>query len=94
MKISFAEPKLPVRGFLVFLVGGDGELSAAAKTVDKATTGALSRAVNARGFSGKKGENLTVLAPQGREDLNILLFGSGAAKDLDTLQAQEIGAGI
>jgi leucyl aminopeptidase len=94
MKISFAEPKLPVRGFLVFLVGGDGELSAAAKTVDKATTGALSRAVNARGFSGKKAENLTVLAPQGREDLNILLFGSGAAKDLDTLQAQEIGAGI
>jgi len=92
MKISFAEPKFPARGFVVFLMGGDGELSASAKTLDKATNGAISRAVEARSFVGKKGETLSVFSPAGRESLNILLVGAGAAKDLDTLMAQEIGA--
>lgn len=92
MKISFAEPKLPARGFVVFLMGGDGELSASAKSLDKAIKGAISRAVEARSFVGKKGETLSVFSPEGREHLNILLVGAGSAKDLDTLRAQEIGA--
>jgi len=94
MKISFAEPKLPANGFVVVLMGGDGELSSSGKTLDKATKGALSRAVDARSFVGKKGETLTLYAPAGREKLNIVLVGVGAAKDLDTLRAQEIGAAI
>ena len=94
MKISFAETKLPTTGTLVFLIGGNGELGSSAKAIDKATKGALSRAVEARSFSGKKGETLAVHAPQGREKLNVLLVGTGATADLDTLQAQEIGAQI
>ena len=94
MKISFAETKLPTSGYLVFLVGGSGDLAPSAKAVDKATKGALSRAIEARSFSGKKGETLAVHAPQGREKLSIVLVGTGAAVDLDALKAQEIGAQI
>ncbi len=94
MKISFGEPKLPSRGLAVFLVGGDGALGASAKSVDKATEGAISRAIEARNFTGKKGESVAVLGPHGRENLNIMVVGAGAAADLDQLQAQEIGAAI
>ncbi len=94
MKISFAETKLPISGYLVLLVGGDGELSTSAKSIDKATKGALARAMEARSFTGKKGESLAIYAPQGREKINILLLGTGAAKKLDVLQAQEVGAHI
>ncbi len=94
MKIAFAEPKLPTSGLLVFLVGAEAQLGAAAKSVDKATKGALTRALKAGNFAGKKGENLSILAPQGREKTTILLVGAGEAKDLDALRAQEIGSQI
>ncbi|MDA0786775.1 MAG: leucyl aminopeptidase [Proteobacteria bacterium] len=94
MKISFAEPKLPTSGLLVFLIDADGRLGTSAKAVDKATQGALSRALKAASFAGKKGESLSVLAPQGREQATILLVGAGDAKDVDALRAQEIGAQI
>ncbi len=94
MKISFAEPKVPSRGMVVLLVGSDGALGTSAKSIDKATGGALARAIEARNFTGKKGESVAVLAPHGRETLNILLVGAGAGADLDTLQAQELGATI
>ncbi len=94
MKISFAEPKLPTSGVLVFLVDADARLGSSAKAVDKVTKGALSRALKAGSFAGKKGESLSILAPQGREKATILLIGAGNAKDLDALRAQEIGAQI
>mgnify|MGYP003625850549 CR=1 FL=1 len=94
MKISFTEPKLPTSGLLVFLVDADARLGTSAKAIDKATKGALSRALKASSFAGKKGESLSVLAPQGREKATILLIGAGEAKDLDALRAQEIGAQI
>jgi leucyl aminopeptidase len=94
MKISFAEPKLPTSGLLVFLVDADARLGTSAKAIDKATKGALSRALKAASFAGKKGESLSVLAPQGREKTTILLIGAGDAKDMDALRAQEIGAQI
>ncbi|MBO6781972.1 MAG: leucyl aminopeptidase [Alphaproteobacteria bacterium] len=94
MKISFAEPKQPSRGLAVFLVGGDGALGAHAKAIDKATEGAVKRAIDAANFTGKKGESVSVLAPHGRENLNIVIVGTGAAQDLDTIRAQEVGAAI
>ncbi|MDE0780093.1 MAG: leucyl aminopeptidase [Alphaproteobacteria bacterium] len=94
MKISFAETKLPTSGYLVLLVGGDGVLGASAKSIDKTTKGAISRAIDARSFTGKTGESLAIFAPQGIEKLNILVMGVGAAKDLDTLQAQKVGAQV
>jgi len=94
MKISFAEPKLPTSGVLVFLVDSDARLGASAKAVDKATKDALARALNASSFAGKKGESLTIIAPQGREKLTVLLVGAGPAKDVDGLRAQEIGAQV
>jgi len=94
MKISFAEPKLPTSGLLVFLVDADARLGSSAKAIDKATKGALTRALKAASFAGKKGESLSVLAPQGREKATILLIGTGDAKDMDALRAQEIGAQI
>ncbi|HCP00314.1 MAG: leucyl aminopeptidase [Alphaproteobacteria bacterium] len=92
MKISFAEPKIPTSGVVVFLIDADVRLAGIAKAVDRATKGALSRALNAASFSGKKGESLSVIAPQGREKLTVFLVGVGQANELSTLRAQEIGA--
>jgi leucyl aminopeptidase len=94
MKISFIEPKVPARGMVVLLVGSDGALGTSAKSIEKATGGALARAMKARNFTGKKGESLAVLAPHGCETLNILMIGTGAGADLDVLRAQELGAKI
>ncbi|MBO22724.1 MAG: leucyl aminopeptidase [Rhodospirillaceae bacterium] len=94
MRISFAELKLPTSGVLVLLVDAEVRLSVSAKAVDKATKGALARALDAAKFAGKKGESLSVIAPQGREKLTVLLVGAGKAKDLDCLRAQEIGAQV
>ena len=94
MKISFAETKLPITGYVILLVGKDGELGASARSVDKATKGAVARAIEAGSFTGKKGESLAIYAPQGREKLSILLMGMGSAKKLDVQQAQEVGAYI
>ena len=80
---------------VVVLMGGDGELSSSGKTLDKATKGALSRAVDARSFVGKKGETLTLYAPAGREKLNIVLVGVGSRERPGYFgRAQEIGAAI
>jgi leucyl aminopeptidase len=94
MRTSFAEPKLPARGVVVFLAGSDEKLGASARRLDNATGGALTRAAKAGGFSGKKGSQVTILAPHGSEDLTILLVGIGELVRFDALRAQEIGASI
>ena len=69
LDVSFAKPALPKSGALVLLVeegggpgGATGELWRAA---DEATGGAVSRALTAAEFKGKKGQTATILAPGG-----------------------------
>lgn len=94
MKISFAKPGLPSEGALAVGVLEGRTLTPAAAELDKATGGALTRAIKASRFEGKKDQTLTVLAPHGTDLSRVLLIGLGKAADITELQAQSIGGTI
>jgi leucyl aminopeptidase len=61
----------------------DGSLSAAARTVDAATGGVLSKLLAQKEFVGKANELLAVVAPAGLKARQVLLVGLGAAGQVD-----------
>jgi leucyl aminopeptidase len=77
MKISFAPVTLPKRGAIAVPVAKDRQLMASAKKLDKATGGALVRAMAASRFKGEKGGLLEVLAPSGVDNSRVILMGLG-----------------
>ncbi len=91
MKISFAHPALPHRGAYAVGVYADRKLTPSAKALDKATRGALGRAMAASRFKGKKGQTLQMLAPAGSKLDVIVLLGLGEEKKVDALVMQEAG---
>ena len=66
----------------------------AAVKADKASGGALSRALKSSRFSGKSGQMLEVLAPAGLAVSRILLAGVGKANALDAKALEVTGAQI
>jgi leucyl aminopeptidase len=92
MKISFAEPALPVKGAAVVLVTEGKKLSPAAKDLDKQTKGAVKRAIAASKFEGKKGQSLEIMAPAGSNLDRILLAGIG--KEFGELEQQNLGGNV
>jgi leucyl aminopeptidase len=78
MKISFSEKMdMPKSGMLAVGIEEGGHLPPAARSVDEAAGGAISRALSGNRFNGKKGESLTLIAPSGLEVTRIVLFGVG-----------------
>jgi len=75
MKIAFAEPALPDKGAVVVLVADGNKLSPAAKDLDKKTGGAVTRAIKAGRFEGKKGQMLEIVAPAGTALDRAILAG-------------------
>ena len=91
MKINFSSPSLPRTGPLVVSVLSGGKLLATAERVDRATGGALTRAINASRFRGESGQWLTVMAPSGVRASRVILIGLGEAERIDELAAQTFG---
>ncbi len=91
MKIAFAEPGLPKSGAVVVLVEQDKKLSPAAKELDRKTGGAVTRAIKASRFAGKKAQFLELMAPPSLPLDRILLAGVGDA--FDELAQQALGGG-
>ena len=87
LEISFAKPELPEDGVLVLLVAEGGELSAPVAGLDKKLKGALKRAMEAAEFSGKKGQQASLLAPGLYR--KILLIGTG--KPAAPAKPEELG---
>jgi leucyl aminopeptidase len=94
MKITFSALRLPNRGALAVLVAADRKLLSSGKALDKATGGALARAMKANGFQGKKAERLDLLAPSGLDNSRLLLIGIGEPKKLKGRDLQAIGSAI
>ncbi len=94
MKIAFAAPSLPESGSLAVLVTKDSKLLASAAALDKTMKGALGRAMAASRFSGKKGEVLEILAPQGIKNSRVVLLGVGEAKDMGETDAEALGGAL
>jgi len=96
MQISFVAPSNLTTGAWVVGATDGGALLPAAVAADKASGGALTRALKFSRFTGKAGQMLEVLAPAGMRASRLLLVGLGKAdsvdeKGLETLGAQIVG---
>jgi len=68
----------PSDGAVATVIIEGGKLSTGAEDLDKATNGALSRAVAAGRFKGGRGSSLDLVAPAGRENARLALIGVNA----------------
>lgn len=91
MKVTFAKPETPSQGAYAVGVQEGRKLSAAAAQAEKATKGAVARALNASRFKGGKDEQLIVLAPQGLDVSRLILVGFGNPGKLTALDCEAIG---
>ena len=93
MKIEFVASDTPAdkTSAHAVLVFDKAALSAAAGDLDKATSGALTRAMGGARFSGAPGQSLDILAPHGLDAARVLLIGCGDKKKLDA-RALELAA--
>ena len=94
MKIAFAAPARPKSGTLVVGVLEERKLSPTGAALDKETGGALTRAIAASRFMGRKDEVLGVLAPPQLTLGRILLVGLGKPSALDEAAMQRLGGQI
>lgn len=81
MRIEFVASdagKIPAAGAAAVMVFENGHLSTAAEAMDKATSGALSRALSAAPrFAGKPGQTVELVAPAGVDLQRLVVVGSG-----------------
>ena len=78
MKITFAKLGLPATGVVVVSARAGSKLSTSAVKLDKKACGALSRAIRASNFEGKKGQSLNVMALAGTNRTGVVSYGTEA----------------
>ncbi len=92
MKISFASA---ASGDAIAVPAyADAILSDAAKALDDATGGALTRAIKASRFDGGAGETLEITAPSGVEATRIVLLGLGKPGDVTASTVEKASASL
>ncbi|MBN9589625.1 MAG: leucyl aminopeptidase [Alphaproteobacteria bacterium 64-11] len=98
MQISFTAPTRSAgdvtQGAWVVSAAEGTALLPAAVRADRASGGALTRALKVSSFKGKAGEFLEVLAPAGLKVSRILLVGLGKADGLDEMGLETLGGKI
>ncbi len=94
MQLSFAAPALDRAGALVVGVLEGGSLTGPAEAANRASGGALKRALGVSKFTGKAGQMLEVLAPAGMKASRVLLAGLGKAGAFNAHAAEKLGAAI
>jgi leucyl aminopeptidase len=96
MKINFSELATvkTATGVVVVLVGEDKKLATQAAALDKATGGALTRALSSGSFAGKRGQLHSITPPKAVKAERILLVGYGKASALDAKALQGIGGSV
>ena len=92
MQISFAAHRLPTAGAVVAGVLTDQTLTESAETLDRASGGAVRRALAATPkFTGRASEMLEIVAPADMEVTRIVLLGLGGAALLTPREAEKVG---
>ena len=94
MEISFAPPGAFGPGAWVVGVLDGGTLTDSAAAADKATGGAVKRAIAASRFKGAAGQSLELLAPSGVKASRIVLAGLGKAGGFDAAAAERLAATV
>ena len=94
MQISFVAPSNIAAGAWVVGATDGSVLLPAAVRADKASGGALTRALKSSSFTGKAGQMLEVLAPAGLAASRLLLVGLGKPESVDEKGLETLGAQI
>jgi leucyl aminopeptidase len=94
MNVTFAAPATIAAGSWVVGAVEGGVLLPAAAKADKASGGALSRALEFARFKGRPGQLVEVLAPAGLAAARLLLVGLGKPEALDEKTLETIGAQV
>ena len=90
LAIGFVRPELPRSGALALLLPEGAILTGIGQEADTATSGAITRALEAARFKGKKGQSTTILAP-GAGLSRVVLVGLGKESELTPLLVWEAG---
>lgn len=93
MKIEFAAAASS-SGAIAVPVHDGATLSAAAETLDGATSGAVRRAIENSRFTGKAGQTLDIVAPSGVDNSRIVLFGLGEKDKRSGSTLEKAGAAV
>lgn len=94
MKTTFAAIATPDSGTLVLGVVDGNKLTVTGAEIDRKTGGALKRALKTGRFTGKKGQLLSILQPQGLKLDRIVVVGLGKPADLTALVMRDIGGKV
>jgi leucyl aminopeptidase len=78
LEITFAKAQLPEDGVLVLPLHESAELTAEAAALNEALGGAVTRGMEAAGFTGKAGQSATLLAPGAYKKIVLLAAGKSA----------------
>ena len=90
LDIVFAKPALPKAGALVLLLEQGAAPAGLLAAADAATGGAVSRALAAAEFTGKRGQTATILAP-GAGLSRVVAIGLGKLDGIAARQVEDIG---
>jgi leucyl aminopeptidase len=90
LEIAFAKPQLPRSGALALLIGEGDTPAGLWQAAEEATGGALGRALKAAEFTGKNGQDATILAP-GAGLARVVAVGLGKATERTRLLVEEAG---
>ena len=94
MNITFSKPSYPSTGGLIALTAESSGLMPSAAKLDQKMKGSLKRAMNAEGFTGKRGQFMVVLAPAGLRADRVVLVGIGKAETFDSSAAERLGGRV
>src|SRR5438270_5971396 len=94
MEISFDRLRGFPDGALVVGILDGGNLTDSAAAVDKASGGAVSRALAASRFRGQSGHSLELLVPAGIKPTRVILAGLGKAEDFNAAAAERLAATV
>ncbi len=90
-QIRFLPLDGPLAPVAVLMVAEGAPLSGKAASLDAASGGALSRAIEAADFTGKARVAIEVLGPAGIDPKRVILLGSGAAEGQSALNRTRLG---
>jgi leucyl aminopeptidase len=95
MEVTFVAFAPPSSGAVIVGVWEERVLTAAARRLDDATGGAVTRAVTAAArFHGKKGESLAIVGPPNLPVSRIVAVGLGKPDAVDARQLEDLGGNL
>lgn len=90
MKITFAEQA--DAEIAVFVVDENGALPDAARSLDDQTGGLLTEALSQERFTGKHGQQVSIVLPKSAPSRRAVLIGGGKIEERDARAQEKIGA--